>query len=62
MNEAVEGIRAVFVKRPADFFALRRGTAGQSHQKCPPRYAPLTIWICHVEPDLLTAARRHSRS
>jgi hypothetical protein len=31
MNEAAEGIRAVFDKRPTDFFALRRGTAEQSH-------------------------------
>jgi hypothetical protein len=31
MNEAAAGISAFFDKRPADFFALRRGTAEQSH-------------------------------
>jgi hypothetical protein len=31
MNEAAAGIRAFFDKRLADFFALRCGTAEQSH-------------------------------
>jgi hypothetical protein len=33
MNEAAEGIRVVFDKRPVDFFALCPRAAQQLHQK-----------------------------